>query len=282
MTARGGRGRVDVSLTSIASRLTGLDAVIGSLLAQDHDDLRVHLHLSREPHLLDTGVDALPEALRALAESEPDRLAIHWVANTGPYRKLIPYLWHHWGQSRLVVTADDDTLYPTDWLRGLVDAHDTYGCCIAQRGHAILVRDGVPAPYRGWMRTPPERNPDLLLLPTGKDGVLYDTAFFPPEVLDMPTALRIAPTVDDLWFRWHLIAAGIPVHLRRTDYTDTLTEAEIGDSLYLSYNQAGGNDAAVDRLERHLRARFGHGVADIAAARDAVTGGPAARAGDEA
>ena len=266
MTARARvAGRVDVSLTTIATRLPTLARTLGSLLAQDHDDLRVHLWVSEAPHLLDAGIREIPADIAALEAGSGGRLVIGRCPNWGPYRKLVPYLRRHWGEGRLVVTADDDTIYPAGWLGGLLDAWAAYGCCVAYRGHRMRVERGAIAAYRSWMRAPIEENPSRLLLPTGKDGVLYDTAFFEEGVLDMETAMRIAPTVDDLWFRWHLAMRGVPVHLISTDYeTGSLAGAETdaADSLYLRYNLQGGNDAAIAALEAHFRARTGEGLAD--------------------
>ena len=44
-----------VTLTAISGRIDGLPAVLDSLRAQTLLPARVHLHLSREPHLLDGG-----------------------------------------------------------------------------------------------------------------------------------------------------------------------------------------------------------------------------------
>jgi hypothetical protein len=261
-----GFGPVDVSLTTIRARLPTLARTLSSLLAQEHRELTVHLWISEEPHLLDAGIAELPEDIRTLVKRSRGRLVVERCPNWGPYRKLLPYLRRHWGASRLVVTADDDTIYPARWLTGLLEAWAAHGCCVAHRGHRMGVVQGEVAPYRSWMRAPIEETPALLLLPTGKDGVLYDTGWFEEGVLDVETALRIAPTVDDLWFRWHLAARGVPVHLISTDYaTGSLAGAETdaADSLYLRYNLGGGNDAAIAALEAHFRARLGYGLADM-------------------
>ena len=209
----------------------------------------------------------LPAALARTIDEAGGRIVLRYVPNWGPYRKLLPYLFAHWGTSRLVATADDDTIYPADWLSGLVAAYGTYGCTIARRGHQMrFLPDGTPTAYRGWMHAKVEGTPGRLLLPTGKDGVLYNTAQFPLHVLDVETALALAPTMDDLWFRWTQALNGIAVHLIGTDYTlHTFEETGYDDSLYLSYNLSGGNDAAVALLEAHFRDRFGWRMADLAA-----------------
>lgn len=249
--------RIDISLTAISSRLGRLGAVLRSLLDQDHPAGAVHLHLSHDAYLMDQGVAALPEDIAALQAASGGRLQVHFVRNTGPYRKLLPYLYRHWGRARLVATADDDTIYPRDWLSRLLAAHERYGCVTAWRGHRIALREGRIQPYRSWMRARIEENPGRLILPTGKDGILYDTAFFPIGVLNAGDAMKIAPTADDLWLRWHLAMNGIPVCLLEAgSRAGRFAETGAGDGLYASYNRGGSNDAAVAALENYFQAKY--------------------------
>lgn len=255
-------GHIDISLTAISSRMGSICQTLQSLLDQDYDDLQVHLHLSKEPYLLDKGVPNLPADVAALVAQSDGRLKVHYCRNIGPYRKLLPYLFRHWGQSKLVATADDDTIYPRHWLSTLAAAYQSYGCVIAYRGHRILQREGVLAPYRNWMRSQIEENPGRLILPTGKDGILYDTACFPINVLNVQDAMQIAPTADDLWFRWHLCLNGIQTYLINMDYrADTFSETDYDSSLYLNFNHGGSNDAAIEALEAYFRKSFNFNIA---------------------
>jgi hypothetical protein len=234
-----------------------------SLLAQDYGDLRVHLHLSREPYLLDEGVPDLPQSLIDLKRAAGDRLNIVYCPNIGPYRKLLPYLQRHWGESRLVVTSDDDTIYPPDWLTGLVQAYAFHRCSVAYRGHRMSYTDAGFTRYRSWMKSTIEENPSQLILPTGKDGILYDTAFFGIDVLNVAEAVRLAPTADDLWLRWHLARNGVAVYVIRTDYTDSFEETGYESSLYLNYNRGGNNDRAIADLDAYFRKQHQFGLIPV-------------------
>ncbi len=257
-------GKVDISLTSISSRMETVGRTLRSLLAQDYPDLQVHLHLSPEPYLLDKGVPVLPEDLAQLQRESGGRLKIYSCRNTGPYRKLLPYLRRNWGQSKLVATADDDTIYPANWLRTLISAYDQYGCIIGYRGHRMRVSGSTLAPYRSWMGGSIEENPSRLILPTGKDGILYDTAFFPVNVLNIEDAMQMAPTADDLWFRWNLALNGIQTYLINMDYrADTFTETDYDTSLYLNFNRGGSNDVAIAALEKYFQNGFRFSVTGV-------------------
>ncbi len=252
--------QADVSLTTIADRIGQVHLVVHSILTQDPPPARVFLYLSESPWLLDKGVRDLPQALRDLEQTAKGRLVIRLVENTGPYRKILPWLADHAGSDRLVVTADDDTLYPQGWLAGLLAAWRP-GLCVAHSAHPVLCRNGRLAPYGHWFKAPLV-TPTLLALPIGKDGVLYRASDFPPEVLDLAEALNLAPTGDDLWLRWHLARAGIAVTVTGQG---KLPEVAQGESLWRSYNRGGGNDATIAALEARFAARFGFTMAALAA-----------------
>lgn len=249
---------VDVSLTTISGRIGQVHRVIASILSQDPPPARVFLYLSDGPWLLDDGIGAIPPALDALLSTAGGRLVIRRVGNAGPYRKILPWLAEHAGQDRLVVTADDDTLYPQGWLAGLLAAWRP-GLAVAHSAHAVVVRNGRLVPYGQWFKAPLV-TPSLLALPIGKDGVLYHAADFPPEVQEQETALQIAPTGDDLWLRWHLARVGIAVAVTGQG---KLPETGAGDSLWRSFNRGGGNDAMIAALEAWSDARFGFTMAGL-------------------
>ncbi|MEM1277397.1 MAG: glycosyltransferase family A protein [Pseudomonadota bacterium] len=247
---------VRICLTSISRRMPDLHRVVSSLLAQDYPDFQVHLALSPEPYMLDEGVSVLPSTIDTL-RGDP-RLQIRFSTNTGPYRKLIGPLAACFGQDVLLATADDDTLYPGDWLVRMVERYQRHHCVIAYRGHQILTETDRYVRYRRWMTAKPQVRTGLALLPTGKDGVLYNARFFHPNVLDVATALHLAPTTDDLWWRWHAAAVGVPVHLINMDYTsDTLPEIASDGSLYDKFNRGGENDRVIERLETYGREKLG-------------------------
>lgn len=244
---------ITVSLTTIASRLGKVTGTLRSLLSQDYPQITVRLYLSREPFLLDEGVvGALPADLAALAEADP-RLKVQFTPNIGPYRKILPLLTEMNGSRALVATADDDTIYPINWLSELYHAYRRHRCVVCYRGHRMRRSRHEFENYRSWMLAGIARNPDLYNLPTGKDGVLYETTFFHPNVMNHVRALQIAPTADDLWLKWHYSAfEDVPTFIINTDYkAQTFKDDPFGKSLYKAFNRDGGNDATIHRLEAY-------------------------------
>ncbi|MFO8236947.1 MAG: hypothetical protein R6U00_01575 [Prochlorococcaceae cyanobacterium] len=283
------RAPVLIGLTSIRGRERALCRTLDALLAQrlpaDGRAVELHLFLSRQPYLLDSGFAVLPPCLRqrlrrSQARARPLPLQLHWVENSGPYRKLLPLLARLTPEQQaldpLLITADDDTLYPPGWLCRLVEAQERLGCVVAFRGRRLLLEDGLPAPYRAWIRDDRALlEPSLLTVPTGKDGICYRLSQLDHRVADLATALRIAGHADDLWFKLHCLLTGTPAallhHSLEQEFTELTPEGRPvvkgqpemgpGRSLFLSINKRGGNDLVLERCLDYLRRLSGEAVA---------------------
>ena len=258
-----------IGLTSIRGREGALLATLDSLLAQklprDGRRVELHLFLSHQGYLLDRGFAALPISLRRRVMrsrlGSGLRLQIHWVANTGPYRKLLPLIDFLSPQQAKrdpwLITADDDTLYPPDWLTRLLDAQALHNCVVAFRGRRMVMRDGAILPYRSWQSSGKNLcEPSLLTVPTGKDGICYRLSHLDSRVAEIETARLIAGHADDLWFKAHTLLTATPSVLLHDSLMHQFPELDgkgkpVGKdtgrehhapTLFLSINKYGGND----------------------------------------
>lgn len=266
---------VTVTLTSIRSRLENLVKVIESLHQQRLMPQRIELYLSELPYLLDEGVSRNDPLVQAL-EQFP-LVKVVWVENTGPYRKILPFLQGHFDASpeeeKLFVTVDDDTLYPEYFLSTLYEKYLEHDCVVAFRGRHIEMSGAAIPSYSEW--TQGKADPVLSNVPTGKDGILYSTKFFTREFLDMAAARSLAPTGDDLWIRWHCAMNGVPALILNpeactSDYKSfpvvDYSREYRSNSLYSLHNSAGAqgkNDVSVAALEEHFIRRFGYNLRSI-------------------
>lgn len=208
---------------------------------------------------MDEGFATTPDWVEKIAIRNPRcSLSVRFVPNTGPYRKLLPALADCFDDPMgvVIVTCDDDTHYSPSWLRTLLHYHHLTEGLVAFRGHTVRLNpDGTGLlPYPKWQKNPHKSHYSLANLPTGKDGVVYRPYYFDRSILDVETAMRLAPTTDDLWFRWHSVLKGVPCYLI------DLGENVFGDvpsfqkdvSLWEAYNKKGGNDSTVALLEKHF------------------------------
>jgi uncharacterized protein (DUF924 family) len=213
--------KIYVSLTAIGARLGTLGKVLHSILNQSLAPDEIFLVVSEEARFLDSGVtiESIPGDIAALIEA--GSVTLIFAANTGPYRKLVPVLERCRDVDCLIVTADDDTIYPGGWLLHLVEAYEKHQCVIAYRGRAMRVVGQRFDEYRRWSKVPTWRDNfgdvdpryhGLFTLATGVFGVVYSPRFFPdPGLLDR--LMEIAPLQDDLAFKAAALVNEVPTHI---------------------------------------------------------------------
>ncbi|GAB3285278.1 glycosyl transferase [Parahaliea aestuarii] len=186
-----------VSLTSFPRRIDQLHLCIESLLSQSLPPDRVVLWLSRQN--FPRQQQELPQTLRALCRWGLD---IQFRdGDIGPYKKIIYALQDY--PSSLVITVDDDILYPADLVAPLYRAWQAQPDVIhCHRGHDMLVdATGMPLDYTRWRLGQGEVEPSLNVFPTGVGGVLYFPGALHPEVTDSEQFLRLCPRADDVWLK---------------------------------------------------------------------------------
>jgi len=250
-----------VSMISIKSRLPTLSLVISSILKQSRQPDRFILNISADAYLKDDGIPETALPSQIMSYREAGLLEINYVENTGPYRKLLPTLRKEWDSNCVIVTADDDTLYPAHWLDELYQTFLARRTIVAYRCTQIAMENGAPRPYLDWVK--PYANDevkdeykDVFRFPTGKDGVLYSPAFFTEHVFDLEL-IRLAPTADDLMFKLASMVTTTPVIAAPRSLSGSGRYAEFPvvldrpDGLW-DINTDGKNDQSLARLLEYL------------------------------
>jgi hypothetical protein len=236
------------------------------LLAQDFPlhAYEVRLYISKESYLLDEGCPRLTEELEQLKLANQDRFSVVYVENTGPYRKILPVLTEVYDYEyslfsrTLIVTTDDDTIYPPNLLRKLYSCYLKYNCVVGFRGRVAVFNEDRLETYGNWTKEV-NVNPSVMNVPTGKDGVLYSPFHFHPSVLEIKNAQFYASKADDLWLKIHTLLLGVPCFICNKTLSDEFPS--VGNinsevSLYESFNRDGGNDRALRSLDDYLAREF--------------------------
>ena len=135
--------RMVVSLTTFPLRIGKVHLTIQSILRQSRPADRILLWLSKEEFPEEA---QLPANLLRLKEKGLD---IRFCDNIRSFKKVF-YTAQEF-ENDVIVTADDDALYPENWLEGLWDTHEKYpGCVCCYRAHEITFEGGRVAPYQEW------------------------------------------------------------------------------------------------------------------------------------
>ena len=186
---------VVVSLTSYPARINTVHKTIESLLSQTFKADKIILNL---------GEDKFPnkekDLPKELLDLVPKGLEINWCIDIRSYTKLLPVLKKH--PDSIIITVDDDLLYPKHLIRKLVCAYikkPEYIHC--HRAHLILFdRRGKIKPYGKWVKEALGVKPSFNNFLTGVGGVLYPPNVLYKDVFDEEKFKRLAPMADDIWF----------------------------------------------------------------------------------
>lgn len=102
----------------------------------------------------------------------------------------------------LLVTADDDILYPKNWLERLYKAYLDEPTMIHCYNGNIMQFDhlGNLAPYRKWLNGKGESS--ILLCPFTGSGAIYPINSLHPDVVDENLFLNLCPNNDDIWMKF--------------------------------------------------------------------------------
>lgn len=191
-----------VSLTSFGPRVQTVHLSIESLLQQTVRPSRIILWLTEADFS-----SPLPQFLKWLVDrgveikSTPDDLR--------SYKKFYYTLQDN--PSSVIITADDDVIYPRTFIEGLLRAHTLEPELVhCYRAHRLELNDtsGLK-PYNSWPAVvDPEEGLDVF--PTGNCGVLYPPGCFGPQVFDKELFLKLCPLADDVWLKANTLLTNTP------------------------------------------------------------------------
>ena len=200
--------RVIISLTTIPVGIPNAICAIQSILNGRVLPDKIVLYLTAEqfPN------NELPCELHDFMDKNPILEVRLYEVNIRSYTKLIPALSDF--PNDIIVTIDDDIIYHKSMLKKLLIMHKIFPKAVI--GHRIrCIKIGVP--YKKWKRYKYHRfftngfRPKYSNFQTGVGGVLYPPNCLKKEMLDSSIYMKIAPTVDDVWFWAAAVANGTKI-----------------------------------------------------------------------
>lgn len=236
--------RVIVSFTSYPKRISSVASCAVTLLRQTLQADEVMLWLSRSD--FPNGAEDLPESL---VDLESRGLKICWTDESyGCHDK------YYWAMKRfsqdIIITADDDVLYPPTFIQGLIETHYAHSeSVVAYRTHRIFKSSQSElAPYSDWgfEQTDYLDSPRVDLLPTGVGGVLYPPFWATDDLYNMDVIGGCLSRADDLWLYIHgrMIGSTV-VSIGSGAFPLVYIDGTQEHGLYLDNLENGGNDEAL-------------------------------------
>lgn len=191
--------KIVISLTTFPKRMDTIHLVIKSLLAMRPCPDKIVLYLS-EPEFPDKKLPL------NLTEMQSGIFEIRFTKhNYKSFNKLIHAL-RDFPES-IIITVDDDIIYPSHMLRRLLAAHKKYPTDIcANRIRELNISDNTIQPYTTWHLSErrklfghrPHRGYTNVQMGVG--GVLYPAHSLHPDVLDTKKFTKLCEHQDDIWF----------------------------------------------------------------------------------
>ena len=258
-----GKQRIIASLTSYPPRMATIHVAIRSILAQRTlpDTVILWLYEGDFPNR----EKDLPPTLTHLLGHD---VVIRWVSED-----LKPHKKYYWALQEftkdLVITFDDDMIYPNTYITDLLAAHKAHPKAVAAiRTHLMTFNeDGSLKPYNDWIFEAPAHypamvnRPSMRLFGTNGAGTLFPPNIMPPETFDMQAIRATALRADDIWLKTMQVIGRVPVVSATSNQVITLISDEqaraqnkIGfvpgsqEEALWSTNSAGGNDEVIAKV----------------------------------
>jgi hypothetical protein len=189
--------KIIVSLTSIPSRINTLWICIESLLRQTVKPDEIILWLA------DTQFNDLSILPENLLSQQKRGLTIRFCDDIKAHKKYY-YAFKEYPDD-IVITVDDDVIYPSNVIKKLLALHNKYPNCICCNFAALITfnNNGCINSTLKWpgIFANMINKPSYILLPTGVSGILYPPKLINQEVFNKDVFTRISFYNDDLWLK---------------------------------------------------------------------------------
>lgn len=185
--------KIIVSLTSYPARFSTIIPALKSLLLQTvkPDKIIVWIGCSQN-NLTDDMINM-------------EQYGVEFRCNIKDLRAHTKYIWALQEFSNdIVITVDDDNIYPSTLISSLLKAHKKFPKCVcARRVHKITMFAGSIMPYNEWEFDYTDKDmPSDYLFATGVGGVLYPPHIFGLETFDEKNIKELSYLNDDIWLKF--------------------------------------------------------------------------------
>lgn len=232
-----------VSLTSYPKRIEYVHLVVNSLLNQNVKNIQVVLWLAREE--FPNKEDSIPMELKKIICKN---FCIEWCNNVYSYNKLIPALIKY--KDKIIITVDDDVIYPDNWLNLLLDSYINDPFSIhCHRGHKVIIKNGKIASYRSWPKRISIYKSLFSNFMTGVGGVLYPVGALHKNVINYKLFLNLCRYGDDIWFWAMSVLNNTKIRIIKNGINKYYNiEGTQEDNLYEENTIRGRNDIMISNV----------------------------------
>ena len=247
-----------VSLTTYPGRISTLSKVLDTIYCQTRPANQVILWLALDQ--FPNKEEDLPRDLQHLIQQ--GQLTVRWCNDLKPHKKYFYALQEF--QNDLVVTVDDDLLYPKDMLEKLYKSYlQNPKAVSAMRTHLIVIAENNEIlPYAQWIKETDAclYTPSMQLLATGGAGTLYPPGLFRNEFFDEEAIKETCLWADDLWLKAMQLMSDIPVVLASPSAQLRYLPGSQTSALCHTNVDQNQNDIQLENISHWMDATFESGI----------------------
>lgn len=203
--------KIIVSLTTYPKRIPTIYKVIACLFRQTYKPDKIILWLSEEQ--FPNKENDIPWELQEYVDKG---LEIRFCEDDLRSHKKYLYAMKEFPED-IVITVDDDLLYPNNMVEMLVKSYRSYPHAVsAMRTHLMCIeRNGEISLYSEWVKEYPNivNTPCMQLLATSGAGTLFPPHSLDEQVFNTEAIKKLAYNADDLWLKIMQVIKGTPVVL---------------------------------------------------------------------
>ena len=166
----------------------------------------------------------------------------------------------------VVVTIDDDVLYPPHMLYELYRSYLQYPDCVsAARGDLIMVTDERKLlPYNSWLQSldSGKHIPSMHILAIGCAGILYPPGLLKKEFFNKEAIMETCLFADDLWLKFMEVMCDVPTVISGVSLNlQYVPDSQGENALWRTNVTQQQNDVWLANIFRWMDEHYGEGVA---------------------
>lgn len=198
--------QVIISLTSFPKRFSKLWIVIESLMRQKEKPDYIRLYLSNEQ------INSLNELPQSILRLQKKGLQIYIKDNDLRSHKKYYYAFQE-NPDALIITVDDDIIYPSNITQELLSAYRLYPNSIISRyGHYLKICNGNIIPYAEWSNDILSNPSNNIFFGSG-GGTLFQPNRIHKDIFNYNVFMDICKLADDIWLNAYIRLSGFNVYL---------------------------------------------------------------------
>ena len=227
---------ITASMTSFPARIGYVHLALKSLLLQSVKPDRVVLWLAEEQF----PDKKLPDEL---IELQKYGVEINWCEDLYGHKKYY-YCLKEQKSNEVIITFDDDIIYPVDCIKRLINTHKKFpGCLVCERAQSIDYESDGSLKNPGKWKTLSDvgvKSPSYSLNPSPGGGCLIPYQGFYKDALDKEKIYKLAYKNDDLWYMFMAAEQGVRT-IKTKKYHKLFTLIEGSQTTQMATENVVGN-----------------------------------------